>query len=537
MITYFPEPYPDELWYSVLARYKKHMGITKKVHLNSDLKNISSATNRLLPHRLELNTSKLLHFDFIDKEQIILNHTLYNICSFLEEDGNKKRLKEFLLGENKKIPRDFNTLGNKLQFCESCKNEDIYKYGEAYWHCTHQLPGVVTCYKHRKILIKSSVNTYEKHNDLIDINDAEIENPIPNLNSRHIELLHRITIELIKMNSSTYHIDFNDYQEKMYSLFYSNGYTDMNGYYTFKAFNEDFSRIYSNELIQYLENNINESNSPLFSDSERMLKAREPICFVMIYLFFEEKLESIVDTKFTSPLGSKPFKCKSPFCNEKCYNYEFNYFKYGIRLKTFCSCGFVIEETFKNNKISKFVNRYGLHYGECMKYLLFEENRPVDEISKIIDAHPLEVEKFLMRELVGLFSHEETLYYERKWEELIEQYPGAPKAELKHHDFKLYAYKYKHSNLRKFDWYRDLETNSIDIDWDERDRLVFDYVKNEFDPAIINLVKDDLFLTCYDLYIELDYLKLTGDFFKGRSDKKMDEAMDRMDKNMDIYKG
>lgn len=38
--------------------------------------------------------------------------------------------------------------------CSSCIKEDEEKYGMSYWHTEHQLPSVITCQKHNKILLK-----------------------------------------------------------------------------------------------------------------------------------------------------------------------------------------------------------------------------------------------------------------------------------------------------------------------------------------------------------------------------------------------
>tara|TARA_R110002167_G_C12686466_1_gene651972 strand:+ start:2227 stop:3177 length:951 start_codon:yes stop_codon:yes gene_type:complete len=38
--------------------------------------------------------------------------------------------------------------------CSSCMTEDEEKYGMSYWHVEHQLPSVISCQKHNRILLK-----------------------------------------------------------------------------------------------------------------------------------------------------------------------------------------------------------------------------------------------------------------------------------------------------------------------------------------------------------------------------------------------
>lgn len=45
-----------------------------------------------------------------------------------------------------------------LRFCKECREEDVRKVGEAYWHRTHQLPGIMTCYRHKAWLVESDVS-------------------------------------------------------------------------------------------------------------------------------------------------------------------------------------------------------------------------------------------------------------------------------------------------------------------------------------------------------------------------------------------
>jgi hypothetical protein len=37
----------------------------------------------------------------------------------------------------------------KIKYCAKCVEDDVKKYGVAYWHCIHQIPGVDACCKHK----------------------------------------------------------------------------------------------------------------------------------------------------------------------------------------------------------------------------------------------------------------------------------------------------------------------------------------------------------------------------------------------------
>lgn len=43
------------------------------------------------------------------------------------------------------------------KYCPECAQEDMRNYGVAYWHCTHQIPGLWACSKHNTWLVQSEL--------------------------------------------------------------------------------------------------------------------------------------------------------------------------------------------------------------------------------------------------------------------------------------------------------------------------------------------------------------------------------------------
>jgi hypothetical protein len=44
-----------------------------------------------------------------------------------------------------------------LRYCPACIEDDLIRYGETYWHRSHQLPAVTICVEHRRQLVASAV--------------------------------------------------------------------------------------------------------------------------------------------------------------------------------------------------------------------------------------------------------------------------------------------------------------------------------------------------------------------------------------------
>lgn len=150
MIAFFPEPYPDELLYSVLARYYVRSGYPIYRSAAEDLYRDALIT----PDMEFLNPLTLDAWQHLtrnqDRKHRIFHHTMFPYYSaFLSQDRQKELLTK--LAGNQKVRCDMlRRIGEKeavkgLLFCPLCANEDRKRYGETYWHRTHQIPHLVIC--------------------------------------------------------------------------------------------------------------------------------------------------------------------------------------------------------------------------------------------------------------------------------------------------------------------------------------------------------------------------------------------------------
>lgn len=150
MIAFFPEPYPDELLYSVLARYYVRSGYPIYRSAAEDLYRDALIT----PDMEFLNPLTLDAWQHLtrnqDRKHRIFHHTMFPYYSaFLSQDRQKELLTK--LAGNQKVRCDMlRRIGGKeaskgLLFCPCCAKEDIKRYGETYWHRTHQIPHLYIC--------------------------------------------------------------------------------------------------------------------------------------------------------------------------------------------------------------------------------------------------------------------------------------------------------------------------------------------------------------------------------------------------------
>lgn len=165
MLTYFPAIYPDELLYSVLARYHRHTGARsdaqtmealfgrRTVVANIDLPGALNCLAERIPPGRALPVDRILDgltllpyyvaFQSSEMQAIVRAHMCQGQVDGLHL---KLGLAAFRAGRV-----------TRLRFCDACLEEMHERYGEGYWRRAHQLPGVLICASHGIALQESSV--------------------------------------------------------------------------------------------------------------------------------------------------------------------------------------------------------------------------------------------------------------------------------------------------------------------------------------------------------------------------------------------
>lgn len=164
MIGHFPIPYDDELLYSACARFADRMNYPTPCSVSFDLTGKRQAAAVIdLPAHLAYFIDALppLH-PLMDERRLIYFNTLFPFYQgFLPLVRQSLLWHRMLSGEatpslliNNHVPSP-----PALQFCQKCVQADRQRYGECYWHRTHQLPGIFFCPIHATPLWQSEVLT------------------------------------------------------------------------------------------------------------------------------------------------------------------------------------------------------------------------------------------------------------------------------------------------------------------------------------------------------------------------------------------
>ena len=164
MPCHLPLPYPDELLYSLIARYLIHIGAKSAYYAARHIFGRSTKAQVDIPSSLDAVSEQTCSIWGMSGKEIVNRLTLFPYYArYMPSERVEECLKailryngqgvHFRLGVNSqriKVPRF-------LRFCKACRKSDLSKYGETYWRRSHQLAGVLVCPEHGDQLSNTQV--------------------------------------------------------------------------------------------------------------------------------------------------------------------------------------------------------------------------------------------------------------------------------------------------------------------------------------------------------------------------------------------
>ena len=155
MLSFFPFPYPDELWYSVIARYHTHSGaLSWQATMKALFGNARDTdVGSFFPNNSIHKILEQLPPGFMSAQEVALQHTLLPfLMRFQPADRKTAILEAFLNGEDMR-PRYLRATRDikprSMRYCPICVREDTQTYGEPYWRREHQIGLMPLCPRHR----------------------------------------------------------------------------------------------------------------------------------------------------------------------------------------------------------------------------------------------------------------------------------------------------------------------------------------------------------------------------------------------------
>lgn len=536
MMPFFPTPYPDELLYSVLARYHLRSGnISFKATMEDAFGTKNATAVMELPSNLNALISNMPLNTEYTADYLINNHTLFTFYTAFLPPKRGQWVRNNMMKRNGKgiygktgIMASSIVANQYFRFCPLCNEEDKERYGEIYWHRIHQIPGVLVCPKHQVMLCDSKVpiKGYNKHQYVA----ASEENCIKQ--DSVFTYSDKTMLHLIELARDIEFLFNNQFERRPTEWFHEQyraklieqGFATVNGSIMQKKLAEEFVQFYGEEFLALVQSTIEiGSDNNWLADMVRgRNRASHPIRHMLLARFLGISIPDLFYRQLTyKPFGDGPWPCLNPAAEHylkpmvKQLRISFSNDTKKPVGTFFCDCGFIYvrtgpditeESRYKVGRIKEFG-----HVWEAKLKELVGKKLSLRETARLIGADPSTVKKYAAklgletywekrssRELTlpkggSIKAADKTDYYRQEWLKLMNHYPDKSKTELRQLNKAVYAWLYRNDK----EW---LQLNSPEprytyknmrVDWDKRDREILANVKSVVEEILNSTEKPE----------------------------------------------
>ena len=329
MRVFLPKPYPDELLYSVIARYLVEVN-PEKIKLA-----IASVFGKYIINYAE--TSAMIGevakrtWDAwgLTAMQIIDAHTLFPYYSrFASKTTINLCLNSLINDSSNKVLAKFGTASSNLvsmtyfRFCPECRSNDIEMYGVTYWRRLHQITGVIICPVHKCALMVSTARMkivtspyyYDATEYTTNIHDV-ISNKI---RDDHIDMAvliaNRCQDILQKRN-------INLSEEDVFLIYHQDainkGYDRYFDKLDLELLQRKFEEYWSLDFLRSMRVNYRSGSSSWFRDLFNFRAGNRKVTYQpLLHVLIQIYLENLpTNTAAKTKIGFGPWKCLNPYCN------------------------------------------------------------------------------------------------------------------------------------------------------------------------------------------------------------------------------
>jgi len=484
--VYLPVPYPDELLYSVIARYIVHIDVNKGHQANTKIVTRTLTSCVGLPVSAQLIADETNVTWRMTPEDIVSTLTLFpyitryypqnckNILSDHKKDGRRRLVLQRATVEHARF----------LRFCGRCRANDIEQYGETYWHRSHQIPCSVVCQEHGVPLAITTI-PIRTIGDLRYFDASSYEGSVyycsNDLNDDERKKTHTIARRCHEMLQGPIakwpeHATNILYRRAALERGFKTGFANLDLTMLRKA----FYQFYGDNLLPLYGESILKGNANWFTQmfQQRSFKVNTN-CHALVQVFLETYP---VDSSQIAPFGYGPWKCPNPLVvHQEAFPINRIRIYTGYHGRTVasakCSCGysFSFHRTSDYDPLLPVVNKvhyWGTAWEEEVGRLK-KGGMTVKEISQSLAINPGTVMKLLHNVPSQRSKIIKNINDWRKaWLELLDKAPKQRNADVRKMNLVLYQNLLRHDSewLKSLPRTRPKHINMESrIDWIKRD--------------------------------------------------------------------
>lgn len=516
MLSFFTDPYPDELLYSVFARYHFYSG-------NIDLKDTLTelfGKNSAIP---SFEIGSYLRFlcnslgGSYSPDRLIQEHTLFPFYApFLP--GNRKRelLKDITSSDGRGIYTKIGIVAgsickkDSIYYCPACAREELQTLGEAYSHREHQLQGVLMCPHHQRFLKKYPVKRHENsrveytrfEGALLELSDNCLDE------GKHQEKYHE---QLLRISNAAYYLLSNDLSRinkadiliRYKNLLYEKDLATNRLRVKQDELHDMVVGYYGSELLETLESGIdkNDEYNWLRVATRGVARTVHPLRHILLIIFLTGDMDNFFKgiRNAYNPFGEGPWPCLNK-ASDHCEQDAVTQLTVTADSKTrepvgtfACECGYIYSrkgpDKSRSDRYRKGrVKAFGLVWEDKLKALLDEHCHSYREMARQLGCDIKTIHKFkaILAERISIKDDVERTSqevqvsllneeYKERMLHVIKEYPELSRTNIRSQCQKEYAFLYRHDKEWLFEMMptgKPQNGGKGYIDWDQRDHAV-----------------------------------------------------------------
>lgn len=492
MLSFFPKPYPDEILYSILARYHIRSGNTGiKLTMQELFNSHDAIATADLPCNLAKLAINLSLISQISAEELIQHHTLYPFYApFLPQERSQQILEAMRsedgggIHDRVGIRASLVTVPRYFRFCSRCIQNDQTTYGELYWHRIHQVPGVLVCPHHAEVLQDSTVpmQGLNRHAYVAaDRDTCPLTQPGQPFNPTTLNLLYLLAQDAcFLLENELPPRDLNWFRQQYMAHLIDRNLATATGRVHQREFLGQFLQFYGQDFLEILDSCVHFQNDQnwLSSIVRKHRKAFHPIRHLLMLRFLRV---SVADF-FQGDRGYKPFGTGPWLCLNAAAEHYLKPVVTHLEISlccdtkkpvgTFsCSCGFIYCRTGPDrseedaHRIGK-IKAVGSVWQQKLRQLVEVEHLGLRETARRLQVDPRTVNRYVERlELTPKWrsqtemqdsdstdlpclpfdkSDDLRVKHRSTWDTLQTQYPQASKTALRRFAPSTYSWLYRY---------------------------------------------------------------------------------------------
>jgi transposase-like protein len=513
VIKFFPTPYPDELLYSVCARYAARMGYPSAATVAVQLfgsRNVVSIVD--LPNRLAHIAERFSDSNQVTPDSLINLHTLLPFFApFIPVDRLHKVRQAMKEASKGRVHSLIGMMAIRLpalkmlRFCPKCVESDRTSYGECYWHRIHQVSGVDICAHHFCLLQDSKASAQRKSTHYAYTAAEDVVGKIP-LNVVIVEDLHLryLAHQTYQLLNTTIQLNLETLIKRYRERLQTRGFLTSARSLRRHDLHAEFISFYTPELLSQLYCHPLDVKETWLSRIVRSaVEFQHPVCHLLTMRFLDIDVDVVERTAvgdLRPPFGIEPWPCLNSVCpnflQQTIQHCQIKYSRYTegrpIGLFTCPICGFAYSRTgpdtdekdyFRIGKIHSFGSIWEQHLIQALN-----QNNSLRSISRLLGVDVKTVKRHIQRltsvplddsipAALSLDTNQEEYLNIRSrhrgiWLEARATFPSSGISELRRRANKTFTWLYRHDR----DWLDSNKPGLVDrspgnsrLDWAARD--------------------------------------------------------------------